>query len=116
MPFNELETQKIKNTIEAEYMAKRRPPAHIRAELDMGYRIEGQSVFLFEIRPNYLDKTEIMQLEFAKITFVKKQKIWKLYWMRQDLKWHRYDPLSETPSLENALAEVISDPYACFFG
>ncbi|MEZ4647508.1 MAG: DUF3024 domain-containing protein [Candidatus Eisenbacteria bacterium] len=35
---------------------------------------------------------------------------------RQDLKWHRYDPLPETSDLGAAVAEVDVDPYGCFFG
>lgn len=116
MPFNDLEIQKIKNAIQTEFMAKRRPPAEIRAEVDMGFRINNQSIELFEIRPNWQDNTQMMELDFAKITYVKTQKVWKLFWMRQDLKWHSYQPLAQAKQLETLLKEVAKDPNACFFG
>jgi len=116
MAFNEIEIQRIKQTIELEFMAKRRPPANIRKELDFGFRINNQSIEFFEIRPNWLDKSVIEEFRFAKTTYVKTQKIWKLYWIRQDLKWHRYEPLLEAKTLEESLHEIVNDPFACFFG
>jgi hypothetical protein len=40
------------------YIARIRPPENIREQLDIAYKIEGQSVFIMEIRPmfNNLDK------------------------------------------------------------
>jgi hypothetical protein len=52
----------------------------------------------------------------AKSTYVKTQGVWKVYWQRADLKWHRYDPMPEVDSLEEFLALVDRDEYACFFG
>jgi len=51
--------------------------------------------------------------ECAKIQCIKSRNIWKLYWMRRDLKWHGY---GEYPSLEAALKEIDEDPDCCFFG
>jgi hypothetical protein len=36
--------------------------------------------------------------------------------MRADLKWHVYDPAPEAASIEEFLAVVDKDEYACFFG
>lgn len=116
MAFNDLEIQKIKNTIETEFMAKRRPPLEIRTQLDFGYRITGQSVELFEVRPHWREPGVIMQSEIAKATYVKTQNVWKIYWMRQDLKWHGYEPCPQVSTLEAFLEIVAEDAYACFFG
>ncbi|MDI6689687.1 MAG: DUF3024 domain-containing protein [Actinomycetota bacterium] len=51
--------------------------------------------------------------ECAKIQFIKSRNIWKLYWMRSDLKWHGY---GEYSSFEAAIKEIDRDPYGCFFG
>jgi len=37
------------------FMARRRPPEHIRKELDFGFAITGHDVDLFEIRPQWDD-------------------------------------------------------------
>ena len=97
-------------------MEKRRPPAHIRHEVDLGFRITGQSVEIFEIRPRWQCPEEKIEEAVAKTTFVKTKKIWKVYWQRADLKWHRYDPNPEVGSLDEFLDIVDRDEYACFFG
>lgn len=98
------------------FIERKRPPVHIRNELDLGYRMTDQSVEIFEIRPFWRNPEEKIEQAVAKATYVKKQRIWKIYWQRADLKWHRYDPAPETDSLEEFLALVEHDEYACFFG
>jgi hypothetical protein len=115
MAFSEIETKKIEKAM-AVFMEKHRPPIHIRAKLDLGYRISGQSVEMFEIRPRY-DKPEIiMEYDFAKTTYVRAQRIWKIFWRRADLKWHGYEPDPEVKSIERFLEIIDQDKYGCFFG
>jgi hypothetical protein len=57
----------------------RRPPAHIRNELDLGYRISGQSVEIFEVRPQWDDPSQKMERPVAKATFVKTRNCWKIF-------------------------------------
>lgn len=99
-----------------EFVESRRPEEHIRPELDIGYRIIGQSFEIFEIRPRWKQPDITQEISVAKATYVNSKKIWKLYWMRADLKWHRYDPLSDTKSLQDVLKEIGEDPYCCFWG
>ena len=115
MALSEFELKKCEKAISS-FMDKHRPPAHIRNELDLGYRIKGQSVEIFEIRPMWRNPEEITEEAVAKATFVKRKNIWKVYWQRADLKWHRYDPDPEVGSIEEFLAVVDRDEYACFFG
>jgi hypothetical protein len=48
--FNDIERKRYEKTVGA-FVEKRRPPLHIRPELDLGFRVAGQSVEIFEIRP-----------------------------------------------------------------
>ena len=57
-----------------------------------------------------------MEHSVAKATYVKTQRIWKIYWQRADLKWHGYEPNYEVETLQEFLAIVDRDEYACFFG
>jgi hypothetical protein len=115
MTFSEIETEKIEDAMAA-FIEKRRPPIPVRSKLDYGYRISGQSVELFEIRPRF-DKPEmILEHDFAKATYVRAQKVWKVFWMRADLKWHRYEPAFEVSNIEKFLEIVGQDKYGCFFG
>jgi hypothetical protein len=115
MAFSELEIRRHERDI-ARFMMRRRPPPHIRPELDLGYRITGQSIELFEIRPHWDQKSEKLETPVAKATFVRTQNVWRIYWMRTDLRWHAYEPNAEARSLEECLAVVDRDEYCCFFG
>ena len=76
-----LEKKRIENALD-KFLAKRRPPPHIRKELDIGYRLSGQSIELLEIRPQWDDPSIIHQRPFAKATYVRTQDCWKVFWMR----------------------------------
>ena len=115
MALTEFERKRI-DRLAAAFVEKRRPPKHIRDQLDLGYRISRQSLELFEIRPAWNSLIEQLEEPVAKATYVRKSNTWKIYWQRQDLRWHRYDPDPEVDSLEDFLAIVDADEYACFWG
>ena len=115
MALSEFEAKKYERLVHA-FVERRRPPPHIRPKLDLGYRITGQSVELFEIRPRWNKPEEKIEESVAKATYVKTQDAWKVFWRRADLKWHRYDPCPEVKHLEQFLALVEADEHACFFG
>jgi len=58
MAFNDLDRRRIENAM-GRFLAKRRPPPHIRPELDIGYRLQDQSVEILEIRPQWDDPSII---------------------------------------------------------
>ena len=115
MAFTELELARHLRDLEA-FMKRRRPPVHIRAQLDHIYRITGQSVELFEVRPDFQNPSIIRERPFAKATYVRTTNRWRVYWMRSDLKWHGYEPNYEVNSLPRFLDVVHKDEYGCFLG
>ena len=115
MALSEFKAKRVEK-LASQYVEAHRPPPHIRSELDIGFRISDQSLELFEIRPRWDNPDEILEHGFAKTTYVKKTRLWKIYWLRQDLKWHRYDPVPEVASLEEFLSVVSEDAFACFHG
>ncbi|MEN9544871.1 MAG: hypothetical protein RLZZ598_1704 [Pseudomonadota bacterium] len=115
MSFTEFET-KVNDGALKWFVERRRPPEHIRLQLDLAYRIEGQTVDLYSIRPDWKDKTKTRHEPIARIKFVRTQEHWKLYWMRADLKWHGYEPVPVHSTLKSALQTVDEDAYCCFFG
>ncbi|MES2702343.1 MAG: DUF3024 domain-containing protein [Bacteroidota bacterium] len=94
----------------------RRPPENMRKQIDLGYRLEDQSVILTEIRPVWEKPGEYREYDYAKTTFVKTLGTWKIYWKRGDLKWHVYDPNLEVKTLEEFLDIVDEDVHHCFKG
>jgi len=115
MSFSEFELRKHEKELNS-FIDEIRPPVHVRKELDYGYRIDKQSILLIEFRPDWQDPNEIMESHFAKATYVKSQKFWKIYWQRQDLKFHKYEPVSQVKQLSGFLKAVKEDEFCCFFG
>jgi len=104
----------ISKTVRA-FLETRRPATAQRSKLDFGFRYFKQSVELIEIRPKSNGKPGKREHAFAKATFIKTKGIWKVYWMRGNLKWHPYQP-STARSLEAFLKLVSEDKHGCFFG
>lgn len=115
MAFSEFERKQYETAV-ARYVERKRPPVHIRPELDLGYRLKGQSVEVFEIRSLWDNPDKKIEESVAKATYVKRQGVWKVYWQRADLKWHKYDPVPEVNSIEKFLSLVENDEYCCFYG
>lgn len=115
MSFSEIELKRHEKAINA-FLEKRRPPVHVRDKIDIACRMEGQSVEVFEIRPDWRDEAKKVEMSAAKATFVKSSNEWKIYWMRQDLNWHRYEPCPTVKSLDAFLAVIDQDEHCCFFG
>lgn len=112
--LSELELKRVERAVGA-LVAKRRPPAQIRAEVDLFFRAVGHSVEIFEVRKRWMGEGT-QEIPVAKATYVKTRQVWRLFWQRSDLRWHRYDPLPEARSIDPLLAEIDADPYRCFWG
>ena len=70
MEFSELEKRRIEKLVNA-FLEKRRPPPDLRKKLDLGFRLEGQGLLLFEIRPVWKDPGRSMERPMAKATFTR---------------------------------------------
>ncbi|HDL6962266.1 TPA: DUF3024 domain-containing protein [Yersinia enterocolitica] len=113
MAFNDLEYHVVKKEV-AVFIESIRPPAHIRNELDIVFTIDDQTIEIGEQRPVWRGEPgEVSVLTSAKITYVRTQKAWNLYWMRADMKWHLYESVK---TLADALKIVEEDANGCFFG
>lgn len=58
-----------------DFIDRNRPPENIRKKLDLGYRIDKQNIFLFEIRPDWMNPQIIRHYDFAKTTYNKRRGI-----------------------------------------
>lgn len=86
--LSEIELARVNRAMDV-FMERRRPPAHIRPNLDLGYRITRQSVEIFEIRPAWRGPAdEKRESPVAKATYVRSLGLWRVFWQRRDLKWH----------------------------
>ena len=114
MPFNDIELHKIKKAVGS--LCDKRTPQHKKDQLRYDYEIEKQNVFIYEIRPLWNNPKEFTKLSFAKLTYVKSQRIWKLYWQRANGKWIKYTDKNWNKSLGALIQEIDYDEFGCFFG
>ena len=115
MALSEFEETKVDIAV-SRFVESRRPRKDMRHQVDLGYRIENQSVVLFEIRPHWNNPKEKIEGMVAKATYIKSDQLWRVFWQRADLRWHRYEPAPEVKELDNFLNLVDKDEYACFWG
>ena len=122
MSFSEFELKRIDKWAQA-YLARVRPPAHIRPQLDVGYRVQQNIVEIVEIRgmPDYMaiklglkvgEKTE---QAVAQARFDAKKQTWRVYWRRANLDWAPY-ATAQVARFEDFLALVEKDEHHCFWG
>lgn len=115
MALSEFETARARKVL-GEFIDRRRPPSHLRDEIDIDYRITGQSVEVVTIRPAWDRPNEKIESAVAKATFVRSRQVWRIYWKRADLKWHLYEPAAEVGQLSEFVHVVDEDAHGCFWG
>jgi len=112
--FDELEPKRIERTV-CELCRKCSPPEQA-GELRTVYEVEGHSVTMYEERPPWDGVGEWTRRGIARLRFSRSRSEWQLYWMRQDLRWHLYDPDEMLADLGSLVAVVEADKYGAFFG
>ena len=68
MSFSEFELKRYEKIVDG-YVQKNRPSPSIRSQLDLSYRIQGQSVEIFEIRPMWRNPDETIENPVIKATY-----------------------------------------------
>ncbi len=114
MAFDQFTMHRVEKIVD-DFIQARRPHPSDRNKIDLGFRLEDQSIVIFETRAHWKNEGQFVESLIVKATYVRKQEHWKIFWLRQDLKWHRYEPLSEVSRIEEFLAELAQDPYGCFW-
>lgn len=98
------------------FLYKRRPPEELQNQVDIAYKIENQSVIIYEIRPLWNSPEEHIESAIAKTTYVKTKLHWNVFWMRSDMKWHTYQPKPFVKTIKEFTDLVDEDKHFCFWG
>ena len=114
MPFSDMEATWIQTFVGR--LCKKRSPQQLTDQLALAYRFQGQSVLLYERRRPRKSPGELTETPVAKLKFVRSRNEWRLYWMRANGRWDRYETKTECSDLRGLLAEVDRDVDGCFFG
>jgi hypothetical protein len=110
-----LQTLDIIEVMEA-FLSRKRPPEHIRPKLDLGYKLEDQSVIIHEIRPRWNDPSIFIYPEVAKATYVKSADHWKVFWRLSNGTWTPFKPKPAVKHLQDFVKLVEEDSHHCFWG
>lgn len=86
----------------------------VRYELD----IASTSLTVVECRPPWREDygPEWTRLPVARLQYVRARREWSLYWRDRHSKFHLYDRVAATPSIQDLLDEVTEDPTCIFWG
>ncbi len=85
-------------------------------QLYIDFKLEDQTLYLVEVRPKWNDPSVKTEMMLAKFLYIKKDKVWKLYWQRQNMTWLIYEPDGVNKHLEPLLKLVWDDIHGCFWG
>jgi len=97
------------------FLIWKRPEPEIRHLLDLGYRIENQDVFVFEIHPRWVLLRCSTNTIWPNAPMFKRH-VWKVFWLRASGKWDPYPPAPRVNSIRSFLDLVEEDRHHCFFG
>jgi hypothetical protein len=113
--LSEFEIKRCEKLV-AEFLERRRPPPRLRKDVDLSFRINRQSVEIFEIRSHWTGKGKPTEHRIAKAMFMKCKQNWKVLREGPDLKWRSYEPHPEAQTIEEFLAIIQNDDHDSFFG
>jgi hypothetical protein len=114
MPLSELQQAQVAKLLAP--MITRPSLARVADKLRLGYRVDGNAIVLFESRPAFRPPHHWEDYPVAKFRYLKSRQEWHLYCQFSDLRWHRYEPFSESRTLAPLVREVERDPTGIFWG
>jgi len=76
--LSEFEAKRCEKLV-AQFIERRRPPARLRNEVDLAFRIKGRSVEIFEIRASWTGEGRPIEHPIAKATYNKSNRSWKSF-------------------------------------
>lgn len=86
----------------------------VRVETD----VDARAISILECRPPWREDfgPEWTRQEIARMRYTKSTGVWALYWPDRNAKFHRYEGLDPTPTIDRLLAEIDADPTCIFWG
>lgn len=114
MPLSEFEIKKIES-IFSEYCEKK-IPLHVRDQLVLTFKINRNEVVLFEKRVVWDNPSEWREHPVTKMKCNMQTRLWTLYWLDRNSKFHIYERIKPSKYIETLLKEVNSDPTGIFWG
>lgn len=86
----------------------------MRVEMD----VDARAITILECRPPWREDfgPEWTRQEIARMRYTKSTGVWTLYWPDRHSRFHRYEDLDSTPTIDRLLDEIDADPIRIFWG
>lgn len=93
-------------------------PEHVRDQLRIDIDVSDRAVTVVECRPPWRSTagTEWTRFPVARLRYTKAARVWSLYWRDSNERFHLYDQLPPSRSVQKLLDEIDADPTALFWG
>ncbi len=113
MALSEFTTKLVQTKLS--WFCREKVPLHYRSRIRLGYRIEGDTVTIFEQRATFSDPDRWVDLDVAQFRWDDRRKTWSLFYRDREAAWRHYylEPRSDFEAL---LREVDDDPVEVFWG
>jgi len=101
-----------------ERWCRARVPEQVRDQVRVEVDVADRHLTIVECRPPWRTDlgTEWTRFPIARLRYTKGTRLWSLYWRDRNLRFHSYDGVPATTSVEDLLAELDRDPTAIFWG
>ena len=111
MPVPELALARIRR------FCHERTPPQFRDQMRLEATARGNSVTIADCTPPWDGEPgEWTRMNIAQLRYEPTSTRWTLYWADRNSRWHRYDDLEPTSSLDDLINEINQDPTCIFFG
>jgi hypothetical protein len=107
--------ESVRRTLEA-YCAKR-DPSSVRHKVRLVVDFDGPRVTIYEERPPWDGRGDAWTRGgVGRFRYSAKDETWTLYWRDRHSKWHLYEDVRPSPTIDRLLSEVDRDPTGIFWG
>jgi len=114
MALPQFVTAKVESILES--YCDRKVPIEHRDKLRVCFKIEENSVTLYEERPAFMKPGTLVESNISNFQYDAKTSLWTLYCRDQYSHWHKYDVFDPSLDFDDLLQEVEEDPTGIFWG
>jgi hypothetical protein len=106
------------DVVRVQRWCRARVPEHVRDEVRVDVDVADRHMTIVECRPPWRPDVGAQWTRFpiARLRYTKSTRQWSLYWRDRNLRFHEYDRVPPSESVEDLLGEVDRDPTAIFWG
>lgn len=87
-------------------------------EMRVEMEVDSRAITIHECRSLWREDfgPEWTRQEIARMRYTKSTGAWTLYWPDRHSRFHRYEDIDPTPTIDRLLAEIDADPTCIFWG